>query len=81
MARIFLLVALLALSAGPVLAAGCQPRIDALAAKVAQVEPERTRQLVAFDIKRATKELGEGDEDECLEAVEHAEDLIAHKSN
>ena len=79
--RIVLLVAMLGLSARPVLAADCQGRIDALAGKIDQVEPERTRQLVAYDIKRATNELGEGDEDECLEAVEHAEGLIAHKGN
>ena len=81
MIRIALLVAFLALSAQPAWAAGCQARIDALAGKVDQVEVERTRQLVAFDIKRAAQELDEGDEGECLEAVEHAEGLIARQSH
>ncbi len=79
--RIFVLVALIGLAARPVFAADCQTRIDSLAAKVSQVEPERKRELVAYDVKRATQELAEGDEDECLEAVGHGEGLIAAKSN
>lgn len=38
---------------------------------------ERIRRLIAADILRAKKEEAEGDADECLEALDHANKLIA----
>lgn len=38
---------------------------------------ERIKRLIEADIARAKKEEGEGDADECIEALDHAEKLIA----
>jgi hypothetical protein len=40
---------------------------------------ERIKQLIDADLTRAKKEAAEGDVDECLEALEHANNLIAGK--
>ena len=37
----------------------------------------RIRRLILADIKRAGKELEEGDVDECVEALDHAEKLLS----
>jgi hypothetical protein len=37
----------------------------------------RMKRLIDADLKRARKELAEGDEDECIEALDHAAKLLA----
>ena len=56
--------------------ADCTAEMAAVAAKLPGVTDPRTQKLVAYDLKRAAKELGEGDPDECLEAMEHARSLL-----
>lgn len=65
--------ALLAASAAR---ADCQSDIKALAPRTEKVADTRTKQLVSFDLQRARRELAEGDEDECQEAVDHARSLL-----
>ena len=61
---------------GPVAHADCRGDVTALRPQVDKVSDDHTKQLLEFDLKRARQELGEGDEDECHEAVEHAQKLL-----
>jgi hypothetical protein len=56
--------------------ADCAADISAVAARLPGIENDRTKELVAFDLKRARQELAEGDEDECQEAMDHAHSLL-----
>ena len=73
---------LMALALAPVLLgapaalADCRADVAALRPKVDTVSDARQKQLLEFDLKRARQELGEGDEDECHEAVDHASKLL-----
>ncbi len=68
------------LLAGPALAAeGCKARIAELGPRRETIQNTRTRELFSFDLERASKELAEGDEDECAEAVDHATQLLEMK--
>ena len=53
--------------------ADCAAGIAALQPQVEQVSQGRQRELLDFDLKRARKELGEG---ECQEALDHAGKLL-----
>lgn len=55
---------------------GCRARVDEVAKRLDGVTDARTRRLVEFDLQSARDELGEGDEDECNEAIEHALGLL-----
>ena len=68
-----------ALLAGRAALADCRTDVAALGPQVEKVPASRTKELLAFDMKRARQELGEGDEDECNEAVEHAHKLLQDK--
>lgn len=56
--------------------ADCKQRLDTMAPHVAELTNERDRKLVEYDIKRAGRELREGDEDECNEALDHAQSIF-----
>ncbi len=65
-----------------VLAAGvaradCTSDITRLKASSQTVANPQVRKLVEFDITRALKEAGEADDDECKEAIDHADKLMA----
>ncbi len=60
-------------------AADCGRDIAALQPQVEQVAAGRQRELLDFDLKRARKELAEGDEAECQEAADHAGKLLRGK--
>lgn len=75
--RAIALAALIApLVAAGVARADCKQDVADLQPQVDQAQPGRTKELLAFDLKRAQRELGEGDEDECQEAVDHARKLL-----
>jgi hypothetical protein len=57
----------------------CVDEMQAVAAKIPGIPDARIRDLATFDIQRAKRELAEGDEDECQEAIDHAKELIAGK--
>ena len=57
--------------------ADCGSDIQRMLAQVTRVGDARVRKLVQFDIERARREADEGDADECEEAVEHADKLLA----
>ncbi len=68
------------LLASPALAAeGCKARIAELGPHGQAIQNARLRELFSFDLERASKELAEGDEDECAEAVDHAAHLLEMK--
>lgn len=79
MHRIALIMLLLA--AGPAWAddaAMCTTRQAELSKQAASFHGDTiTQRLIEADLKRALKELGEGDPDECLEALDHAAMLLA----
>ena len=56
--------------------ADCAARLKTVAPRVDQIADERDRKLVQYDVKRAGRELREGDEDECNEALDHAESIL-----
>ena len=64
------------LLAAPAALADCRADVAALRPEVDKVSDNHQKQLLEFDLKRARQELGEGDEDECREAVEHANKLL-----
>lgn len=66
----------LALLLAPAALADCKGDVAALQPQVDSAPAGRTKELLAFDLKRARQELFEGDEDECHEAVEHARKLL-----
>lgn len=66
----------LACLAAPTALADCRGDVAALQPQVDSAPAGRTKELLAFDLKRARQELIEGDEDECREAVEHARKLL-----
>ena len=58
--------------------ATCTARLAELTRKVADYKgPERMRRLIEADLRRASQERGEGDADECIEALDHAAKLLA----
>ncbi len=73
--RILVGALLLACVASPALA-DCEARLKAVVSRVDEVKDERDRKLVQYDVKRAGRELREGDEDECNEALDHAESIL-----
>ena len=66
----------LTLLLAPAALADCQGDVAALRPQVDSAPVSRIKELLAFDLKRARQELTEGDEDECHEAVEHAQKLL-----
>lgn len=66
----------LAFLAAPAALADCKGDVAALRPQVDGAPAGRTKELLAFDLKRARQEMVEGDEDECHEAVEHARKLL-----
>lgn len=64
--------------AGPA-TADCKARLAEMAPRVSELQDERERKLVEYDIKRAGRELREGDEDECTEALDHAASILDAK--
>lgn len=70
--------AVLALSANAAWA-DCTAEMEGVAARLDSIKEERIKQLVEFDLKRAKKELAEGDADECQEAMDHAKQLLEGK--
>ncbi len=68
--------ACLILLLAPAALADCRSDVAALRPQVDSAPAGRTKELLAFDLKRARQELTEGDEDECHEAVEHAQKLL-----
>ncbi len=66
----------LALLVAPAAHADCKSDVAALRPQVDSAPAGRTKELLAFDLKRARQELVEDDEDECHEAVEHAQKLL-----
>jgi hypothetical protein len=59
-------------------AEACIKGQEEVAAKLAAYQGDaRIKQLIAADLKRAGKEQAEGDDDECVEAIQHAEKLLA----
>lgn len=66
---------------GPALADGaasCTTRLAELTRKAADYKgSERMRRLIEADLRRASKEQAEGDDDECIEALDHAAKLLA----
>ena len=56
--------------------ADCAGGMDALAQRIEGVQDEQTRTLLRYDLRRAHKEAGEGDEVECQEALDHAQGLL-----
>lgn len=81
MCRIVAILILLPLAAGTARAddmADCKTRHAELAGKIASYTADAwTKRLMEADLKRALKEAGEGDADECLEALDHAAKLLA----
>lgn len=56
----------------------CQKGQVEVAAKAASYQGnDKIRRLIQADLTRAGREEGEGDADECLEALDHARKLIA----
>ena len=60
-------------------AGDCKGRVDDLRPRSETIQDARIRELFQFDLKRAERELAEGDEDECTEAVGHAAQLLEMK--
>jgi hypothetical protein len=59
-------------------AEGCIKGREEVAAKLAAYQgDDRIKKLIEADLKRAGKEQAEGDDDECVEAIEHANKLLA----
>lgn len=71
------LVAALMMSAAGVARADCASDIQRIQAQVGKVGDARVKRMAQFDVERARREAGEGDDDECQEAVEHADKLLA----
>ncbi len=60
--------------------ARCTQRQKELSVRAATFEGEAMiKRLIEADLKRASKEQAEGDADECLEALDHAEKLLDGK--
>ena len=59
-------------------AAACQARHADLTAQATKFQGETmTKRLIQADLDRATRELLEGDADECNEALDHAAKLLS----
>jgi hypothetical protein len=56
--------------------ADCRSDLAELQPQVDKAEAGRTKELLAFDLQRARRELGEGDQAECSEAADHARKLL-----
>lgn len=71
----FVLLPLLALA--PATArADCEARAEKMKSLVPMLPDSRKKLLIQFDLQRANMELGEFDETECLEAIDHATHLL-----
>jgi hypothetical protein len=69
-----------AASAGDNVAA-CQARQAEMSKKVDACRGEAmTKRIMQADLERATRELIEGDADECMEALDHADKLLKSAS-
>jgi hypothetical protein len=74
---IALVAAALTLAAVPRPAsADCESDSDQLRPIADRIPMSTTKLLVQFDFQRIEKEIGEGDEIECLEALQHAQHLV-----
>ena len=71
----------LAFLVAPAARADCKSDVAALRPQVDRAPAGRTKELLAFDLKRAGQELVEGDEDECQEAVGHARELLEDRES
>jgi hypothetical protein len=59
-------------------AEACIKGQEEVAAKLADYNgDDMIKRLIAADLKRAGKEQAEGDDDECVEAIQHAKKLLA----
>jgi hypothetical protein len=77
-------IILVSLASGPAVAADdmatCDRRTAEVALKASNYMGEgRMKRLIEADVRRARKEAAEGDIDECIEALEHAENLLIGK--
>ena len=73
-----LLLACPALAAPADDAATCTARQAEIAKQAAAFNGDaRTKRLIDADLKRALREQAEGDNDECIEALDHATKLLA----
>ncbi len=59
--------------------ADCDADIKQISAHVDEIQNERVKQLLRFDIDRAERESIEGDDAECKEATDHAAMLLRSK--
>ncbi len=82
--RLIALIALGLLFASPAVAAPsdeaatCTARHAEIAKQAATFNGDaRIKRLIDADLKRALKEQAEGDNDECIEALDHATKLLA----
>ena len=58
--------------------AACSARADAMNQKAENFTGDaKMKRLIVADLKRAKREAAEGDADECIEALEHANKLLA----
>jgi trehalose-6-phosphatase len=56
--------------------ADCANRMNALSGQIEGVRDEQKRTLLRYDLRRAHKEAAENDENECQEALDHAQGLL-----
>lgn len=57
--------------------ASCQTRHDELSKKVGDFKGEEmAKRVIQADLERATREMIEGDADECMEALDHATKVL-----
>ena len=82
--RALLVPICLALTIGTAWAAddlgACKARQNDLSNKAAQFEGDAMiKRLIRADLDRANREMVEGDADECNEALDHADSLLAGK--
>ena len=72
-----ILVALADVASAADSVAACQTRHDELAKKATEFKGEAMIKRIIFaDLDRATREMIEGDADECMEALDHAAKLL-----
>ena len=75
LARLLAAASLWAACAAPA-RADCASGMDALSHQIDGARDEQTRTLLRYDLRRAHKEAAEDDEDECQEALDHAQGLL-----
>ena len=80
LAGVFLIVAAGSAAYAADDAATCKARRADLASQAANFQGETlTKRLIQADLDRATRELLEGDAEECAEALDHAARLLSGK--